>query len=317
MNVDPTEESKKTKPQRTSPRRSSHMRVTDETTPKTANTGENVPGPPTTETGNNSGKKFKGSEASPELPFVHLTRGDHHTSTDKFWAFAGVQFPGSRSTLAALIPTLCLPITEDKLVRQINDKSNYLQQKHNIKAIFILELDSSITTSGRFGNVDGKHSPLRVFRELADHPPVYFQAAPGSAKDFLTQKQMGLIRGFSAMPGIIESTSAAIQHTLSIRAPRAHIFTMVVPLKTYFHPRNKPSPRRSTNKRWHGPCSQRNALRRPHSEDTIQVFVPTSTPDNALSAVKAYLFPRNSLQSEIRGPGYRLQTVADCWITRG
>ena len=121
MNVDFAEEGKETKPPRISLRRSSHMRVTDQATPKTANTGENVTGPPTTESGSNSGKKFKGSEASPELPFEHLTRGDLHTSSGKFWAFSGVQFPGSCTTLASLIPTLRLPITAENLACQINE----------------------------------------------------------------------------------------------------------------------------------------------------------------------------------------------------
>jgi hypothetical protein len=50
---------------------------------------------------------------------------------------------------------------------------------------------------------------------------------------------------------------------------------------------------------------------RPHTEDVFQLFMPTSTPDSALTAVKTYLFPRNSQQAEIRGPGFRLQTVVD------
>jgi hypothetical protein len=86
---------------------------------------------------------------------------------------------------------------------------------------------------------------------------------------------------------------------------------MVTPLKTYFQPRNKPSPRHTTDKRWHSGHHLRNALRRPHNEDTIRVFVPTATPDSALKAIKAYLFPRNSQQADIRGPGFRIQTVVD------
>ena len=75
--------------------------------------------------------------------------------------------------LSTLIPTLRLPITEENMARQINDKPNYVQEKHNIKSMFILELDSLITTSGQHTNSDSKHTPLRVFRDLADHPPVY------------------------------------------------------------------------------------------------------------------------------------------------
>ena len=113
------------------------------------------------------------------------------------------------------------------------------------------------------------------------------------------------------MPGIIEPTIAALQHTLNTRAPLVTISTMVAPLKTYFQPRDKPSPRRTTDKRWHSGHHLRKALRRPHTEDTIRLFVPTSTPDSALTTIKAYLFPRNSQQAEIRGPGFRLQTVID------
>ena len=86
---------------------------------------------------------------------------------------------------------------------------------------------------------------------------------------------------------------------------------MVAPLKIYFQPRNKPSPRHTTDIKWHSGHHLRNALRRPHTEDVIQLFVHTSTPDSALKAIKAYLFPRNSQQAEIRGPGFRLQTVVD------
>ena len=177
--------------------------------------------------------------------------------------------------------------------------------------MFILELESAITTSGRHSNANNKHRPLRAFRELTDHPPIYFQAAPVSAKQFSAQRGIGILRGFSASPGIIESTIAAIQLTLNIRAPGAQIFPLVLPLKTYFKPKNKPSPRHTTDKRWHGPCRQRNALRRPHTEDVIQLFVPACTPDSALKSVNAYLFPRNSQQADIRGPGYRLQSVVD------
>ena len=55
----------------------------------------------------------------------------------------------------------------------------------------------------------------------------------------------------------------------------------------------------------------RNALRSPHTEDIIRLFVPTSTPDSTLMVIKAYLFPCHSQQAEIRGPGFRLQTVVD------
>jgi len=213
--------------------------------------------------------------------------------------------------LSTLIPTLGLPISEEHLRLQINQKTNYSQEKHNIKSVFILELDSPITTSGRCINSDTNHYPLRVFRELIDHPTIYLQVAPGPASTVSAQRRLGVIRGFSSMPGIIESTVAALQHSLNVRAPRAQIIPMVIPLKTYFHPRNKPNPRHTTDKRWHGPCRQKRALRKPHTEDIIQLFVHASTPDHDLSAVKSYLFPRNSLQAEIRGPGYRLQTVVD------
>ena len=86
---------------------------------------------------------------------------------------------------------------------------------------------------------------------------------------------------------------------------------MVTPLKTYFQPRNKPSPRHTTAKRWHSRGYLRNALHRPHTENIIQLFVPTLTSDTELSAVRAYLFPRGSPQADIRGPGLRLQTVVD------
>jgi hypothetical protein len=55
----------------------------------------------------------------------------------------------------------------------------------------------------------------------------------------------------------------------------------------------------------------RNALRRPHIENIIQLFVHIATPDNTLSALKVYLFPRNNQQADIRGQGFRLQTVVD------
>ena len=311
MSVDSaSEEVKKSNQPRSVSRKSSDMRASDNHKQKLVNTEKTETGPSTRESGNNR-DKFKESEGSPEPPFEHLTRGDHHTSSGKFWAFTGVQFPGSRATLSTLIPTLRLPISEENIARQISDKANYVQEKHNIKSMFILKLESSITTSGQYTNSDNKHSPLRVFRDLADHPPVYFQAAPGSAKEFATQKEIAIIRGFSSSPGIIESTIAALQLTLSIRAPRAKIVAIVAPLKTYFKPRNKPSPRHTTDKRWHGTCRERNALKRPHTEDVIRLFVPTNTPDSALKAVIAYLFPRNSQQAEIRGPGYRLQTVVN------
>ena len=38
---------------------------------------------------------------------------------------------------------------------------------------------------------------------------------------------------------------------------------------------------------------------------------PHSRQTEELSAVKAYHFPRNSQHADIRGPGFRLQTVVD------
>ena len=250
-------------------RKGSDMGAADEIEQKSDNKekkGGN--GSPPTESGINGGDKLNRSEANPVPPFERLTRGDHHTSSGRFWAFTGVQFPGSRETLATLIPTLRLPISEENIARQISDKANYVQVKHNIKGMFILTLESSITTSMRYTNSDNKHSPLQVFRDLADHPPVYFQAAPGLAKEFATQKEIAIIRGFSSSPGIIESTIAALQLTLNIRAPRAQIAIIVTPLKTYFKPRNKPSPRHTTDKRWtmsSTKCAQETSHRRCHS----------------------------------------------------
>ena len=82
--------------------------------------------------------------------------------------------------------------------------------------MFILELDSDITASGKFYNADNKHRPLRVFRKLTAHPPIYFQPAPSSAKEFSSQKQIAILRGFSSTAGIIEATIAALQHTLKV-----------------------------------------------------------------------------------------------------
>ena len=177
---------------------------------KSGNSEKKWTGPPTT-VGSNIGDNLNVTDTSPVPPFEHLTRGDLHTSCGKFWAFTGVQFPGSRDTLTTLIPTLHLPsISEENLARQINEKANYLHEKHNIKMMFILELDSDITASGKFSNADNKHRPLRVFRELTSHPPIYFQSAPSSAKEFSTQKQIAILRGFSSTAGIIEATIAAL-----------------------------------------------------------------------------------------------------------
>ena len=76
-------------------------------------------------------EKINSSEPQQALPAEHLTCGEHHTSSGKYWAFTGVQFPGSRATLTTLIPTLHLPISEGNLTRQINDKANYVHEKHS------------------------------------------------------------------------------------------------------------------------------------------------------------------------------------------
>ena len=153
MNVDLAEENIKTiQPQPVS-RKSSDMRTFDKLKQKSVNTEKTVTGPSTRELGNNR-DKFKECEASPVPLFEHLTRGDHHTSSGKFWAFTGVQFPGSRDTLATLIPTLRLPISEENIARQISDKANYIQEVHNIKSMLILKLESSITTSGQYTNTN-------------------------------------------------------------------------------------------------------------------------------------------------------------------
>jgi hypothetical protein len=82
-------------------RKGSDMGVRDQTDRKPVNSEKKWSDPPTAELGSNSGDKYNGRAHSPELPFEHLTRGDLHTSTGKFWAFTGVSFPGSRIILPA------------------------------------------------------------------------------------------------------------------------------------------------------------------------------------------------------------------------
>ena len=137
--------------------------------------------------------KIYSSEPQQALPAENLTCGEHHTSSGKYWAFTGVQFPGSCATLITLIPTLHLPISEENLARQINDKANYVHEKHNIKLMFILELESTITTSGRHSNANNKHRPLRAFREAAYGSPTDLLAS----KPHLSRRNNFQLRGES------------------------------------------------------------------------------------------------------------------------
>ena len=92
----------------------SNMGAADQTDRKPGKSEKKWTGPPTT-VGSNNRDKLSVTDTSPVPPFEHLTRGDLHTSCGKFWAFTGVQFPGSRDTLTTLIPTLHLPISGENL----------------------------------------------------------------------------------------------------------------------------------------------------------------------------------------------------------
>ena len=100
MNVDVGEEVSTAKYLQSALQKGSNMGAADQTDRKSGNSEKTWTGPQTT-VGSNNVDKLNVTDTSPVPPFEHLTRGDLHTSCGKFWAFTGVQFPGSRDTTRA------------------------------------------------------------------------------------------------------------------------------------------------------------------------------------------------------------------------